>query len=183
MAIVAFAGVAPAFNQTMSANSNSVRHYWNGLAAVIEIDRPPVNAINHDIRAGLVAALAAIAADAEVDRIILAGAGDIFAAGADAGADEYGATQAAFGGGSESDEGHHQYGAGATQVALTCLAPLGDSSEVRGKTLMLLHRMTDTLHAELLGFLDGALPQLLSAADSRELVELVTLINQLVLKF
>ncbi|MGB2026862.1 MAG: 3-hydroxyacyl-CoA dehydrogenase NAD-binding domain-containing protein [Candidatus Puniceispirillaceae bacterium] len=85
MAIVAFAGVAPAFNQTMSANSNSVRHYRNGLAAVIEIDRPPVNAINHDIRAGLVAALAAIAADAEVDRIILAGAGDIFAAGADAG--------------------------------------------------------------------------------------------------
>ena len=63
----------------------SVKHYRNGLAAVIEIDRPPVNAINHDIRAGLVAALADVAGDGEVDRIILAGAGDVFAAGADAG--------------------------------------------------------------------------------------------------
>ncbi|MEC8088819.1 MAG: FAD-dependent oxidoreductase [Pseudomonadota bacterium] len=63
----------------------SVQHYRNGRAAVIEIDRPPVNAINHDIRAGLVAALTAIAGDGEVDRIILTGAGDFFAAGADAG--------------------------------------------------------------------------------------------------
>ncbi|MEC8145898.1 MAG: FAD-dependent oxidoreductase [Pseudomonadota bacterium] len=63
----------------------SVQHYRNGRAAVIEIDRPPVNAINHDIRAGLVAALTAIAGDGEVDRIILTGAGDVFAAGADAG--------------------------------------------------------------------------------------------------
>ena len=63
----------------------SVQHYRNGRAAVIEIDRPPVNAINHDIRAGLVAALTAIAGDGEVERIILAGAGDVFAAGADAG--------------------------------------------------------------------------------------------------
>jgi len=63
----------------------SVQYHRNGLAAVIEIDRPPVNAINHDIRAGLVAALADVAGDDEVDRIILTGAGDIFAAGADAG--------------------------------------------------------------------------------------------------
>ena len=63
----------------------SVQHYRNGRAAVIEIDRPPVNAINHDIRAGLVAALTAISGDGEVDRIILTGAGDVFAAGADAG--------------------------------------------------------------------------------------------------
>ena len=69
----------------MTVQSNSIRHHRVGPAAVIEIDRPPVNAINHDIRAGLVAALAAIADDAEVERIILAGAGDIFAAGADAG--------------------------------------------------------------------------------------------------
>ena len=57
----------------------------NGRAAVIEIDRPPVNAINHDIRTGLVAALTAIAGDDKVERIILSGAGDVFAAGADAG--------------------------------------------------------------------------------------------------
>ncbi|MEC8805520.1 MAG: FAD-dependent oxidoreductase, partial [Pseudomonadota bacterium] len=63
----------------------SVQHYRNGRAAVIEIDRPPVNAINHDIRAGLVAALTAIAGDGEVDRIIRTGAGDVCAAGADAG--------------------------------------------------------------------------------------------------
>ena len=63
----------------------SVQYHRNGLAAVVEIDRPPVNAINHDIRAGLVAALADVAGDDEVDRIILTGAGDIFAAGADAG--------------------------------------------------------------------------------------------------
>ncbi|MEC8270059.1 MAG: 3-hydroxyacyl-CoA dehydrogenase NAD-binding domain-containing protein [Pseudomonadota bacterium] len=63
----------------------SVQHYRNGRAAVIEIDRPPVNAINHDIRTGLVAALTVIAGDDKVERIILSGAGDVFAAGADAG--------------------------------------------------------------------------------------------------
>ena len=69
----------------MSTPPHNIRHYRNGRAAVIEIDRPPVNAINHDIRAGLVAALAAVASDDKVDRIILAGAGEVFAAGADAG--------------------------------------------------------------------------------------------------
>ena len=63
----------------------SVQHYRNGRAAVIKIDRHPVNAINHDIRTGLVAALTAIAGDDKVERIILSGAGDVFAAGADAG--------------------------------------------------------------------------------------------------
>ena len=63
----------------------SVQHYRNGRAAVIEIDRPPVNAINQDIRAGLIAALKAIDGDAAVERIILSGAKNVFAAGADAG--------------------------------------------------------------------------------------------------
>ena len=63
----------------------SVQHYRNGRAAVIEIDRPPVNAINQDIRAGLIAALTAIDGDAAVERIILSGAKNVFAAGADAG--------------------------------------------------------------------------------------------------
>ena len=63
----------------------SVQHYRNGRAAVIEIDRPPVNAINQDIRAGLFAALTAIDSDDAVDRIILSGAKNVFAAGADAG--------------------------------------------------------------------------------------------------
>ena len=56
-----------------------------GSAGIILMDRPPVNAINHDIRAGLLAALAELSADSALDRIILAGAGRIFAAGADAG--------------------------------------------------------------------------------------------------
>ena len=63
----------------------SVQHYRNGRAAVIEIDRPPVNAINQDIRAGLFAALTAIDGDDTVERIILSGAKNVFAAGADAG--------------------------------------------------------------------------------------------------
>ena len=63
----------------------SVQHHVKDRAAIIEIDRPPVNAINHEIRAGLVAALDAVVADPQVDRIILTGAGSIFAAGADAG--------------------------------------------------------------------------------------------------
>ena len=63
----------------------SVQHYVKDRAAIIEIDRPPVNAINHEIRIGLVAALDAVVADPQVDRIILTGAGSIFAAGADAG--------------------------------------------------------------------------------------------------
>jgi 3-hydroxyacyl-CoA dehydrogenase len=74
-----------ALSDIMPATSDCIRHRKVGRAAVIEIDRPPVNAINHDIRAGLVAALATIGGDEAVDRIILAGAGDIFAAGADAG--------------------------------------------------------------------------------------------------
>ena len=56
-----------------------------GDAGIILIDRPPVNAINHDIRAGIIAALARLAEEASLDRIVLAGAGRIFAAGADAG--------------------------------------------------------------------------------------------------
>ena len=55
-----------------------------GHAGIILIDRPPVNAINHDIRAGIIAALARLAEEASLDRIVLAGAGRIFAAGADA---------------------------------------------------------------------------------------------------
>ena len=58
-----------------------------------------------------------------------------------------------------------------------------DAPEVRAKALMLLHRMVETLGEGLLGHLDGALPSLVGRADVKELVELVTLVNQLVLKF
>ena len=71
----------------------------------------------------------------------------------------------------------------ATQVALSAMAAFGNAPDVRTKGLMLLHRMVETLGEGLLGYLDGALPQLLARADVKELVELVTLVNQLVLKF
>ena len=70
-----------------------------------------------------------------------------------------------------------------TQVALNAMASFGDSPEVRSKALMLLHRMVETLGEALLTHLDSALPQLLTRADAKELIELITLINQLVLKF
>ena len=77
-------GLAPLTN-IMSTDPDIISHRRIGRAALVQINRPPVNAINHDIRAGLLAALANIAMADDVDRIILAGAGDIFAAGADAG--------------------------------------------------------------------------------------------------
>jgi len=70
-----------------------------------------------------------------------------------------------------------------TQVALQAMAAFGDAPEVHSKALMLLHRMVETLGEELLPHLDGALPRLLARADAKELVELVTLVNQLILRF
>ena len=56
-----------------------------GTAGVILMDRAPVNAINHDIRRGILDALEELVGNTSLDRIVLAGAGKIFAAGADAG--------------------------------------------------------------------------------------------------
>ena len=56
-----------------------------GTAGVILMDRAPVNAINHDIRRGILDALEELAGNTSLDRIVLAGACKIFAAGADAG--------------------------------------------------------------------------------------------------
>ena len=56
-----------------------------GTAGVILIDRAPVNAINHDIRKGIIDGLAELAGNRALDRIVLAGVGQIFAAGADTG--------------------------------------------------------------------------------------------------
>ncbi len=51
--------------------------------ALIEIDNPPVNALSHAVRQGLMAALDRAAADPAVTAIVLAGAGKAFSAGAD----------------------------------------------------------------------------------------------------
>lgn len=71
----------------------------------------------------------------------------------------------------------------ATQVSLMAMGAFGDTPDVRSKALMLLRRMVETQGEDLLTYLDSALPQLLTRADARELVELVTLVNQLVLKY
>jgi 3-hydroxyacyl-CoA dehydrogenase len=55
----------------------------DGAVAVIWIDNPPVNALGHATRAGIVAQVTAAAADPTVTAIVLACAGRTFCAGAD----------------------------------------------------------------------------------------------------
>ena len=54
-----------------------------GPVAVILVDNPPVNALSQSVRQGLIQALEKGLADAEVQAIVLAGAGRTFIAGAD----------------------------------------------------------------------------------------------------
>jgi 3-hydroxyacyl-CoA dehydrogenase len=54
-----------------------------GEVAVIEIDNPPVNALGHAVRAGIVARLQDALADPRVAAIVLAGRGKLFCGGAD----------------------------------------------------------------------------------------------------
>lgn len=54
-----------------------------GRIAIIEIDNPPVNALSHAVRSGLVENVTAAGANSEVDAIIIACKGRTFAAGAD----------------------------------------------------------------------------------------------------
>jgi len=56
----------------------------DGATAHVILDFPPVNAIGQETRAGLMAALDWIEAEAGLERVILSGAGRAFAAGADA---------------------------------------------------------------------------------------------------
>jgi len=51
--------------------------------AVVTIDNPPVNALGYGVRAPLAAALEALAADANIEALVLACAGRTFVAGAD----------------------------------------------------------------------------------------------------
>ena len=52
-----------------------------GDAAIVMMGSPPVNAVNQEIRTGLLDAFDKLAADPSVARIILKGAGTSFAAG------------------------------------------------------------------------------------------------------
>ncbi len=55
----------------------------DGETAIVTIDNPPVNALRHEVRAGVLLALEQAAADDGVKAIVLTGAGRGFSAGAD----------------------------------------------------------------------------------------------------
>ena len=61
----------------------SVRYRREGALAVATLDNPPVNALNHATRAGILAAIEAAEADPEVTALILEGSARAFSAGAD----------------------------------------------------------------------------------------------------
>jgi 3-hydroxyacyl-CoA dehydrogenase len=60
-----------------------VRHTIDGDIAILEIENPPVNALAQPVRAALLAAVQAAAADPAVRGVIIHGAGRCFVAGAD----------------------------------------------------------------------------------------------------
>jgi 3-hydroxyacyl-CoA dehydrogenase len=55
----------------------------HGGVAVITLDNPPLNGLNHELRAGLVAGIDQASADAGVKAVIIIGAGRAFSSGAD----------------------------------------------------------------------------------------------------
>ncbi|MGR3468466.1 MAG: 3-hydroxyacyl-CoA dehydrogenase NAD-binding domain-containing protein [Shimia sp.] len=63
--------------------SDAVRLEREGDLAILIIDNPPVNAISHAVRAGLVKRLAEAAEDASITGIVLTAAGRTFPTGAD----------------------------------------------------------------------------------------------------
>ncbi len=63
--------------------SNVVGWEKRGSVGLIMVNYPPVNALSHAVREGLIAALEGALADADVKAIVVAGAGRTFIAGAD----------------------------------------------------------------------------------------------------
>ena len=55
----------------------------DGDVAIVTIDSPPVNALSHPVRAGLLVALQEVERDASVRTAVIACAGRTFVAGAD----------------------------------------------------------------------------------------------------
>jgi 3-hydroxyacyl-CoA dehydrogenase len=63
--------------------SGPVSMQRDGSVAVIVVDNPPVNALKHEVRAGLLENFTRAAEDKSVDAIVVTGAGRTFIAGAD----------------------------------------------------------------------------------------------------
>src|ERR1700693_3828615 len=66
-----------------SQNVDCVGWRQDGNVAVVVIDHPPVNALNHAVRAGLIDALTQAQRDSAIAAIVLTGAGRMFTGGAD----------------------------------------------------------------------------------------------------
>ena len=64
-------------------NSECVRWSKDGNVAVLVIDHPPLNVLNHAVRVGLSDALTRVQRDASIAAVVLTGAGRMFSAGAD----------------------------------------------------------------------------------------------------
>jgi enoyl-CoA hydratase/carnithine racemase len=60
-----------------------VRVEADGAVATIRLDRPPMNALNAEVQAGIAAAAAQVSADPAVRAVVIYGGPKIFAAGAD----------------------------------------------------------------------------------------------------
>src|SRR5687767_7796140 len=67
----------------MGSINASVDLSRKGGVAIVTIDNPPVNALKHEVRAGLVEAFGQLRGDASVSAVVLACAGRTFSAGAD----------------------------------------------------------------------------------------------------
>jgi 3-hydroxyacyl-CoA dehydrogenase len=63
--------------------TSPVRYTLKGKVGVIAVDNPPINALGHAVRAGLVAALDQGVADPQAEALVLIAAGRTFMAGAD----------------------------------------------------------------------------------------------------
>src|ERR1700674_2086560 len=74
-------GVATAVSQGASIIGTNFQMH-DGVA-VITLDNPPLNGLNHELRAGLVAGIDQASADAGVKAVIIIGAGRAFSSGAD----------------------------------------------------------------------------------------------------
>lgn len=63
--------------------SVDLQYHNAGHIALVVMDNPPVNALKHELRAGIAEALAKAAADPAVEAVVLTGTGRFFSAGAD----------------------------------------------------------------------------------------------------
>lgn len=67
----------------MSASSKVVAFDEAGVVGLIRLDNPPVNALNRDVRAGVIGAIAKASKRTQIKALLILSAGNLFSAGAD----------------------------------------------------------------------------------------------------